>query len=80
MKEENNCKMTEDLYMDIISYCCEILDILQKLNAGECFIKGLLLYELASAKIKVVEFKKEYLDDVSSLKFDEVNYLFLYNF
>lgn len=65
MKPENNYEMTIDSYLDIIGYCNDILEILGKLNAGECFIKGLLLYELASSEIKLAEIKKENISDVS---------------
>ena len=64
MKPENNYEMTIDSYLDIICYCNDILDILRKLNAGECFIKGLLLYELASSEIKLAEIKKENIGEV----------------
>lgn len=43
MKEENNCEMTKDNYTDIISYCYDVLEILEKLNAGENYIKGNVL-------------------------------------
>lgn len=65
MKPENNYEMTVESYADIICYCNDILDILEKLHAGECFIKGLLLYELASSEIKLAEIKKEKISTVS---------------
>ena len=45
---ETNC-------MDIKKYCNEILKILEILNAGECFIKGVLCFDIAKADIKISE-------------------------
>lgn len=66
MKSEILSETTEENCNDIISYCRDVLDVLEKLKAGECFIKGMLLYELASAEIKLIMIKKKFLDEVSA--------------
>lgn len=50
-----NYTMTEDDFKDICEYCYEILDVLEKLSVGDCFIKGLLCYEIAKHKVQLAK-------------------------
>uniref|UniRef100_A0A182TUI3 Uncharacterized protein n=1 Tax=Anopheles melas TaxID=34690 RepID=A0A182TUI3_9DIPT len=40
-------------------YCLEILDILQRLNYGECFVKGVLCYELFVTRVTIAQLLNE---------------------
>lgn len=53
-KDETYTMKVEDLN-EICRYCCDTLEVLDKLKAGECFIKGLLYYEIAKTKVKIAE-------------------------
>uniref|UniRef100_A0A182XYF9 SET domain-containing protein n=1 Tax=Anopheles stephensi TaxID=30069 RepID=A0A182XYF9_ANOST len=40
-------------------YCVEILDVLQRLNYGECFVKGVLCYELFVTRVTIAQLLNE---------------------
>jgi hypothetical protein len=64
LQKQENYEMLEEDYHDIIGYCFEILEILENLTAGECFIKGLLFYEIAKAKINIKKLTSSEIDEV----------------
>lgn len=55
LQKDENYTMTEEDYEDVCEYCYDVLAILESLSAGECFIKGVLCYEIAKAKISIAE-------------------------
>lgn len=67
MKKDPNYEMTLQDYIDIESYCNDVLRIIDQLRVGECFVKGLLYHEILTANIKSAELRKQEFDDVSSL-------------
>uniref|UniRef100_A0A182MJM8 SET domain-containing protein n=1 Tax=Anopheles culicifacies TaxID=139723 RepID=A0A182MJM8_9DIPT len=40
-------------------YCLEILDVLERLNYGECFVKGVLCYELFVTRVTIAKLLNE---------------------
>lgn len=64
LQKDDSYKMVEEDYYDICQYCYDILQILENLVAGECFIKGILCYEIAKAKINLAEIKSSKIDNV----------------
>lgn len=68
MKQDPNYVMTLEDYEDIERYCCEVLEIIDRLTVGECFVKGLLCHELLTAKMKLAELRQQVFDDVSQLE------------
>jgi SET domain len=65
MKQDPNYVMTLEDYEDIEKYCYDVLEIIDRLKCGECFVKGLLYHELLTAKGKIAELKGQVFDDVS---------------
>lgn len=65
MKKEANYEMTLEDYVDIESYCYDVLETIDRLKVGECFVKGLLYHEILTAKIKIAEMNKQEFDEVS---------------
>lgn len=65
MKKDPNYEMTLEDYADVESYCYDVLEIIDRLKVGECFVKGLLYHEILTAKLKLAELKKQILDEVS---------------
>jgi hypothetical protein len=65
MKRDQNYVMTLEDYEDIERYCYDVLAIIDRLSCGECFVKGLLYYELLTVKVKLAELKGQVFDDVS---------------
>lgn len=67
LQKDEGHSMTEENYNEIIGYCFEVLEILDKLTVGECYIKGVLLYEIAKAQIKIAEFQNLPIDHVREI-------------
>lgn len=65
MKAENGCEMTLDNYLDIVQYCNDVLETIQKLDIGESFVKGWLLYESCASQISIAKLKQENINEVS---------------
>lgn len=65
MKQETDYVMTIEDYQDIEKYCQNILNTIDQLTMGECFVKGILYHELAVTKIKLAELQGEVINDVS---------------
>lgn len=65
MKQDPNYVMTLEDYEDIERYCYDVLEIIDRLKCGECFVKGLLYHELLTAKVKLAEVRGQVFDDVS---------------
>lgn len=65
MKQDPNYVMTLEDYEDVERYCYDVLDIIDRLRCGECFVKGLLYHELLTAKMKLAELKNQVFDEVS---------------
>lgn len=65
MKQEADYVMTIEDYQDIEKYCQNILNTIDQLTMGECFVKGILYHELAVTKIKLAELQGEVISDVS---------------
>lgn len=66
MKQDPNYEMTSEDYEDIEQYCYDVLEIIDRLAVGECFVKGLLYHEILTAKVKLAELRDQVFDDVSS--------------
>lgn len=64
LQKEASYVMLEEDYQDICQYCFDVMEILEKLKAGECFIKGILSYEIAKAKINIGKLNPSKLDKV----------------
>lgn len=64
MKKEIEAELTLVDHQDVERYCYDVLSILETLNAGECFVKGLLYYELMRVKLKIAEMTKQSFDEV----------------
>ncbi|XP_035780820.1 SET domain-containing protein SmydA-8-like [Anopheles albimanus] len=56
-------------------YCLEILDLLERLRYGECFIKGVLCYELFVTRVTLAELQEEQSSGAASgpTRTDEAN-------
>lgn len=67
MKQQGTYVMTLEDYLDVEKYCYDVLSIMEQLGCGECFVKGLLYYELLNIKLKIAELRNE-------KTFDEVTY------
>jgi hypothetical protein len=65
MKQDPNYEMTLEDYDDVLGYCYDVLEIIDRLSVGECFVKGLLYHEIITAKMKLAELKGQVFDDVS---------------
>lgn len=65
MKQEENYVMNVEDYEDVERYCYDVLDVIEKLTVGECFVKGLLYHEIITAKMKLAELRNQTIDDVS---------------
>lgn len=70
MKQEEKYTMTIEDHLDIEKYCYDTLDIIDKLDMGECFVKGILYHELVVTKIKLAELQGQELNEVSLFYFD----------
>ncbi|XP_070500302.1 SET domain-containing protein SmydA-8-like [Chironomus tepperi] len=62
MKQESDYIMTIEDFQDIENYCQNILNIIDMLTMGECFVKGILCHELAVTKIKLSELQGHVLN------------------
>jgi len=69
MKQDPNYVMTLEDYEDVERYCHDVLEIIDRLTAGECFVKGLLHYELVQCQIKLAELRRVEFDEVSRIEF-----------
>ncbi|EAT40226.1 AAEL008032-PA [Aedes aegypti] len=58
---------TLELQMEKERYCVEILGILEKLEYGECYIKGVLCYELFKVRMAIARVKEETFPDEATL-------------
>lgn len=67
MKKEQNYIMSNEDYQDIERYCENVLEIIDKLELGECFIKGILYHELITTKLKLSELQEVAIDEVNKL-------------
>jgi SET domain len=65
MKQDPNYVMVLEDYEDVERYCLDVLDVIDRLSVGECFVKGLLFHELMTAKMKLAELRHQVFDDVS---------------
>jgi hypothetical protein len=65
MKQEKDYEMTLEDYQDVEKYCYDVLKIIENLGTGESFVKGLLFYELVTAKIKIFELTGQEIKNVS---------------
>ncbi|KAL7038669.1 hypothetical protein ACKWTF_009650 [Chironomus riparius] len=63
MKQESDYIMTIEDYQDIEKYCQDILNIIDKLTMGECFVKGILYHEIAITKIRLSELQGQEMND-----------------
>jgi SET domain len=68
LKRDPNYVMTLEDHEDIEKYCLDILDIIDRLRVGECFVNGLLYYEIAKTKLIMLEIRKQVANDVSKLE------------
>lgn len=68
MKKELANDLTIEDHLDVERYCYDVLRILETLDCGECFVKGLLYYELITVKLKIAELTNQ-------TSFDEVGTL-----
>jgi len=68
MKQDPNYVMTLEDYEDVEQYCYDVMNIIDRLSVGECFVKGLLYHEIITAKIKLAEMRGQVFDDVSRSK------------
>lgn len=67
MKQESNYTMTIEDHQDIENYCENVLELINKLGMGECFVKGILYHEIAVTKLKLAELQGLPVNDVSML-------------
>lgn len=65
MKQEKDYTMTLTDYEDITKYCQDVLDTLDKLTAGECFVRGLLYHEMVTAKLMIYELTNQDMNKVN---------------
>lgn len=65
MKQEPNYVMTIEDHQDIETYCHDVLAIIDRLNVGECFVKGYLYYEIVTTRIKLAKLEGHEIDNVS---------------
>ncbi|CAO1397800.1 unnamed protein product [Diamesa hyperborea] len=63
LKQDVDYTMSLEDYQDIEQYCYDVLDIITRLKAGECFVKGLLYYEMVKTKLKILEMKNLEIDE-----------------
>lgn len=63
MKQDRNYVMTLEDYEDVEKYCYDVMEIIDRLSVGECFVKGLLYHELLTAKMKIAELRDQKFDD-----------------
>jgi hypothetical protein len=73
MKQQKTIVMTLEDYLDVEKYCYDVLTIIESLGCGECFVKGLLYYELLNVKLKIAELKNQ-------TSFDEVRKVFIFSY
>lgn len=66
MKQDENHQMSIEDYEDVEKYCYDVLKIINQLRAGDCFVKGLLFYELMKSKLKITDMKNITMRDVST--------------
>lgn len=63
--------MNENDFEDICQYSYDILDVLEKLSVGECYIKGILCYELAKAKIQKAKLNATNFNEIEEVSDDD---------
>lgn len=63
LKQEPNYTMSIEDHQDIEKYCEDILEIINKLTMGECFVKGILYHEIAVTKLKLAELQGVEVND-----------------
>ncbi|XP_029710505.1 SET domain-containing protein SmydA-8 [Aedes albopictus] len=56
-----------ELQVEKDKYCREILEILRKLDYGECYVKGVLCYELFKVLMAIARLKEETFPDEEAL-------------
>lgn len=66
MKHELGYIMTLSDYEDVERYCYDVIETIERLSVGEVSMKGLLYYEILTAKMKIAELRDK-------INYDEVN-------